>query len=72
MYNGHVTDIKRKQNGRVLYKTDVQRTFYPLDVRLKFSTGQNGRRRIKRTLNGHATAMDGRLTDMNGLKKTIR
>ena len=83
MYNGHVTDTKRKRNGRIPYKTDVQRTFYPLDVRSKFwtwskfSTGQNGRQRIKRTINGHATDTDGRLTDknrrhtdMNGLKKS--
>ena len=75
--NGYKTKTKRTstvQNGRL---TDVQRTFYPLNVRSKFSTGQNGRRRIKRTLNGYATDMDGRLkdkngrlTDMNGLKKS--
>ena len=83
MHNGYVTDTKRTstvQNGCL---TDVQRTFYPLDVRSKFwtcskfSNGQNGRRRIKRTINGHVTDMDGRLTDkngrltdMNGLKKS--
>ena len=27
MYNGHVTDTKRKRNGRVPYKTDDYRTF---------------------------------------------
>ena len=69
MYNGHVTDTKRKE-------TDENRT--KLWTCLKFSTGQNGRRRITRTLNGHATDMDGRitdkngrLTDMNGLKKKL-